>query len=137
LSKQRADYYRKNREHIRAQRKRQYDEAYPVDPAPWRAARDRRRVRVKMSMTVTDRRLSLAYRRAIAGDPCRFCGDPGATAIDHYYPLAKGGTDVWFNLTSACRACNASKHAKCGTRFALLRGGSFIDRVFPQAQLAS
>jgi hypothetical protein len=130
-SKERADYYRKNREHIRAKRKLSYDEVYSYDPAPWRAARARRRARTKYKMTATDRKVSLAYRRIIATDPCRYCGNPAATAVDHYFPLAKGGTDLWFNLTSSCTECNASKHAKCGTLFALRKGPEVLARVFP------
>lgn len=65
-------------------------------------------------MDVQDRELSASYRKAISNDGCFYCGAPGAHD-DHFYPLAKGGTDHWFNLVRSCAFCNMSKGAHCGT----------------------
>jgi hypothetical protein len=73
-------------------------------------------------MAPHDRRVSVDYRRAIANDPCWYCGIEVAEHVDHFFPLAKGGTDHWWNLRRACAACNHSKNARCGTWFLLRRG---------------
>ena len=43
-------------------------------------------------------------------DPCSYCGGP-AGEVDHIQPRSRGGSEGWDNLTAACRACNARKHA--------------------------
>lgn len=48
---------------------------------------------------------------AILRDPCLYCGDP-AEHVDHFIPLARGGTHTLDNLVPACAACNLSKGAK-------------------------
>ena len=47
----------------------------------------------------------------------------GHSCVDHFFPLAKGGTDHWFNLVRACRSCNLRKRTMCGTAFLLLTSG--------------
>ncbi len=84
----------------------------------YRAAKARRRIRERAAMDSVDRALSADYRRAIAKDPCRYCGGRAA-ADDHFFPIAKGGTDHWWNLVRACAGCNLSKRARCGTWFML------------------
>ncbi|AXH47346.1 HNH endonuclease [Microbacterium phage Eden] len=39
---------------------------------------------------------------------CVYCGRVGS-AVDHFYPTAKGGADEVQNLMPACLSCNASK----------------------------
>jgi 5-methylcytosine-specific restriction endonuclease McrA len=85
-------------------------------PEAVRAICSRRRMRVKVAMSAMDRALSRAYRLAIAGDPCFYCGGPGEED-DHYQALAAGGTDHWWNLVRACRSCNARKNAMHGDEF--------------------
>jgi hypothetical protein len=87
----------------------------------YHSVRNARR-RLRMQLPREDRQISRAYRRAIRNDPCLYCGGV-AEHTDHYFPLAKGGTDAWFNLCRACRKCNLSKHTMCGTAFLLLSGG--------------
>lgn len=123
LSRTRAARYQANRERIRAQVKKRYNERYAQDPAPWRAAKSRRKMRSGQRMDADDRRISVDYRRAIADDPCFYCGNAEASHVDHYFPLVKGGTDHWYNLVRACSPCNLSKHKRCGTWFALKREG--------------
>jgi 5-methylcytosine-specific restriction endonuclease McrA len=40
---------------------------------------------------------------------CAFCLEPG-TSMDHFRPLARGGTHSVENVVPACGSCNASKH---------------------------
>lgn len=78
-----------------------------------------RRQRVnRVPLTREDKQIAMAYRRAIRDDPCYYCGGTGQED-DHFFPLAKGGTDHWWNLIRACRRCNRSKRATCGTAFLL------------------
>lgn len=76
------------------------------------------RRRTKQKLSLEDRRLSTAYRLAIKRDWCFYCGAPGEQD-DHYFPVAKGGTDHWYNLVRACWPCNNGKRAHCGTWFML------------------
>lgn len=66
-------------------------------------------------MTVTRRSLSLRTRFAVlrtGGFRCFYCGrrPPDAVLqIDHFTPLAAGGTDDLRNLVVSCTACNSGK----------------------------
>jgi DNA-directed RNA polymerase subunit RPC12/RpoP len=81
----------------------------------------RRRMRIDAGkLDALDRLLSTEYRKAIAGDACYYCGSPDTQCVDHFFPLAKGGTDHFFNLVRACRADNLSKGTMCGTKYMLL-----------------
>jgi 5-methylcytosine-specific restriction endonuclease McrA len=57
--------------------------------------------------------LGVIFRDVVRRDPCSGCGArPPAhetNAADHIDPLEHGGLNVWENLTSLCRRCNASK----------------------------
>jgi hypothetical protein len=121
--------YAANPEAMR-ERKRQWRRANPESVSAtlkrWRAGnretmyaqQSRRRHRRRVSMDRVDRLLSALYRRAIQGDPCYYCGaTEGAFHVDHYVPLALGGTDHWYNLVHACAWCNQSKHATHGDDF--------------------
>jgi hypothetical protein len=89
----------------------------------WRDYKNRymRSRRASLRMCREDRELSVAYRQAIRNDPCLYCGGPGEED-DHYFPVAKGGTDHWYNLVRSCLPCNRSKAAHCGTWFRLRMG---------------
>jgi 5-methylcytosine-specific restriction endonuclease McrA len=67
--------------------------------------------------------LSVGRRLAIRNDPCFYCGSPETAHVDHYFPLAKGGSDRWVNLVRTCGPCNNAKYTMCGTAFRLLTGG--------------
>jgi hypothetical protein len=95
----------------------------------------RRRRRATVRLGREDRAISRAYRAAIADDPCRYCGGRAGN-VDHYFPVAKGGSDMWTNLGPACAGCNRSKRATCGTAFALRGTADRITRVFPRAVAA-
>jgi len=83
------------------------------------ASHARRRQRVKAEMTAADRRASAERRKQIKDDPCFYCGAAETSDTDHFYPLAKGGTDHWWNLVRACDPCNSRKNATCGTAYLL------------------
>lgn len=41
---------------------------------------------------------------------CQYCGEqPKSLEVEHVVPRSKGGRNVWENVTTACRACNAHK----------------------------
>jgi HNH endonuclease len=83
-----------------------------------RTYKARRRMRSRAGMDSCDIDLSISYRQAIANDLCFYCARP-AEHTDHFFPLAKGGTDHWWNLVRSCRLCNQHKHDRCGTWFQL------------------
>ena len=121
-----AAYRERNREAIR---ERWNAAGYFRNTPAQYAANARRRQRIKVDMDQLDRALSAAYRTAIRNDPCFYCGDPETHHVDHFFPLAKGGTDVWVNLVRACADCNLSKSATCGTAFLLRAGLVSLDRA--------
>lgn len=73
------------------------------------------------SVSAEDRMIARAYRQVLAARPCIYCGRPFEHA-DHFYPVAKRPGFHWWRFVSACRACNRSKGAQCGTAFRLKRG---------------
>jgi len=84
----------------------------------WRAANPdawanigRRRSEAGRSALVIDRGAADAYADIIRRDPCCYCGGK-ATAIDHIFPIAKGGEGDWLNLTPSCKPCNSRKKDK-------------------------
>jgi|HubBroStandDraft_2_1064218.scaffolds.fasta_scaffold314247_1 hypothetical protein len=100
---------------------RRYRQAHPENDL---ASIHRRRMRLDAgNLDALDRMLSRFYRCAIEGDSCFYCGSPDTQCVDHYFPLAKGGTDRFFNLVRACRADNLSKGTMCGTKYLLLLSG--------------
>lgn len=84
-----------------------------------RAASGRRRARRRnngLPLDAVDRLLSTEYRKAIARDLCTYCGSLGEHD-DHKLPLARGGTDHWWNLHRTCKDCNFRKHTKTHEEF--------------------
>ena len=86
------------------------------NPERRRADSARRRTRAMVNMDEFDRELSVAYRKAIANDPCFYCGAPDEND-EHYTPLARGGTDHWWNLVRACAWCNGHKFTMNGDEY--------------------
>lgn len=84
-----------------------------------RATVARRKARGNRAMDATDRFLSAEYRKAIANDPCTYCGAPGEHD-DHLLPLARGGTDHWWNLHRTCPPCNHRKYTRTHEEFLAL-----------------
>lgn len=116
----RRKYLEDNREKV-AERNRKWKKE---NPEKIRAYKANRRARKQGVLTEIDIQTSAAYRIAINNDPCFYCGTAKAKEyqVDHYFPIAKGGDDRWYNLVRACQPCNGSKHAKCGTYFMLMKG---------------
>lgn len=54
---------------------------------------------------------AVAFAQVLLADPCAYC-TATAEVADHIHAIARGGVTEWDNLTGACRACNARKHAK-------------------------
>lgn len=72
------------------------------------AAKRARRVKsAGPRLTPTLRRHVLAGCRGL----CALCGIRKATHVDHIKPLAKGGTNWWYNLQGLCASCNSLKGA--------------------------
>jgi 5-methylcytosine-specific restriction endonuclease McrA len=118
-----AVYYGTHKEEIAARHAERSEERAIVfaawakaNPENGRARGARRRARVKVGMDKLDRELSVAYRLAIANDPCFYCGAPGEED-EHYIPLSVGGTDHWWNLVRSCASCNRHKYTKSGDEF--------------------
>lgn len=41
---------------------------------------------------------------------CQYCGEkPSALEVEHVVPRSQGGRNIWENVVTACRACNAHK----------------------------
>lgn len=67
-------------------------------------------------------RLRIDYEAIIKNDPCVYCGGPGGE-VEHVVPSSRGGSAEWDNLASACRSCNASKHASSLLVYLLVKNG--------------
>jgi 5-methylcytosine-specific restriction endonuclease McrA len=50
---------------------------------------------------------NLIYKRD--DHTCTYCGAKEGLTIDHIIPSSRGGLDIWENLTTACKRCNALK----------------------------
>lgn len=97
--------YDKHREAVRM-----YQAKYPEKHLErMRAANQRRRASIK---TNTNNAPTAAQLKSIVELPCCYCGQPGPSTVDHYIPLARGGTHTLDNLRPACRSCNSRKGAK-------------------------
>ena len=63
-------------------------------------------------------RVSLTNRTLFGRDrhTCAYCGEyfsnPNTLSRDHIIPKSKGGLDIWTNVVTACKSCNARKGSK-------------------------
>lgn len=124
-----AAYHAKNRK----QRNARMRAHYLANREEYYAKANRRRQIIEVNMDALDRALSADYRRAIAHDVCGYCS-AASSQVDHFFPIAKGGTDHWWNLRRACEPCNKSKAAHCGTWFLLLQGGGREPVLAPDVE---
>lgn len=118
-------YYRRNRTEISRQRAEKYStdaeyrevtkrrvKAYRKTDAG-RAVETRKRAKRESAPGVFTAADIESIRKA-QGGRCYICHKPlrGTWHIDHFIPLALGGTNDPGNLRLACPKCNQSKHAK-------------------------
>lgn len=87
-------------------------------PQP-RTANAQRQARYRERRKISDKQWAELVGQVIERDGwiCAYCDcDTGLPenghAVDHVFPLARGGTNDLDNLTMACRACNSSKADK-------------------------
>lgn len=110
------NWYQLNKEEKQAKNK-----AWLEDNPEFRPAFDaRRKIGRYAGMDAEDRSISTEYRKAIAIDPCYYCGIDDLSIpyeVDHYCPIAMGGTDHWYNLVRSCRPCNRRKSGLHGDIF--------------------
>lgn len=101
-------YVDANRERIRQNARRLRAE----NPVPHRAHVARRKLKLKESGTFTT--ADIEAIRVAQGNRCYLCKKSLSDGyhIDHFIPLAKGGTNDPGNLRLACPHCNLSKGAK-------------------------
>lgn len=114
------EVYTANKEYRLAQKRAYYLQWSPEQKAKASQYRALRRVRVTAQMSEEDKEISRGYRQSLEDIPCHYCGLlKDKMHIDHFFPLAKGGTDHWYNLVPACSDCNLSKGTTCGTMFTM------------------
>ena len=83
-----------------------------------RAKKALRRQRAIHHLSRKDVLFSAKWRVRIKGNPCFYCGQHKEIMHDdHAIPLARGGTDHWYNLVRACADCNRRKGSKTATEF--------------------
>lgn len=114
----RSDWCKRNPE-LTAAASRRYRAAHPDRmKIQWALGNAKRRQAIAGSLTALDRAKTSAYRVKILNNPCHYCGEVKEEMhTDHYYPLARGGTDHWFNLVRACKDCNLSKQSRLASEF--------------------
>jgi 5-methylcytosine-specific restriction endonuclease McrA len=56
---------------------------------------------------------------------CIYCAERGSLTLDHFAPLAKGGSHTLLNFVPACRRCNSAKGTKVIEPTARIR--SFLE----------
>ena len=86
-----------------------------ADPVKMRAAKNRRRARIRGNGFIKYDR-NLIFERD--NNTCAYCGKLG-THLDHIQSIFKGGADIPDNVTVACQPCNFSKGPKIATEFML------------------
>jgi 5-methylcytosine-specific restriction endonuclease McrA len=123
-------YYVKNRDTVLVKRKA-YREANAEDIKSYKAAYRKANPELNryyksvyknrlLKLDPKDALISREYRKAIAKDSCRYCGAVKPIMHDdHYFPVSKGGSNIWYNFVRACKDCNESKWNRCGTWFLL------------------
>jgi 5-methylcytosine-specific restriction endonuclease McrA len=108
------EYYQKNKERIN---KRNTDYA-KNNREVRRGIKSRYRSQLIRGMSRLDRKKSTLHRKIIKNKACFYCKSyTKQMHDDHYYPLAKGGTDHWFNIVRACQVCNQKKNARLASSF--------------------
>jgi 5-methylcytosine-specific restriction endonuclease McrA len=102
------DWQAKEKERKRLIRLRRYqeDETFRIYN---REKSKRRKALMKARHAVRVRARDIRARFATFGNCCAYCGEGGDMHMDHFVPLARGGTHALGNLLPACSRCNLSK----------------------------
>lgn len=82
------------------------------------------------------RQLPLSRRALFERDrfTCQYCGEkPGKLEIEHVVPRSKGGKNVWQNVTTACRQCNARKRDRTPQE----AGMALLSKPYAPTRIAS
>lgn len=125
------EYYLKNKETIQ-----EYKKEYRNNMTEEQIQKERLRCRVKgqKRRKVTGNHLSIKIIRQLLEQykyKCYYCNskiihtEKNSYHIDHYIPIAKGGTAEISNLVISCPTCNMSKGAKMPHEFMLKLGKLF------------
>lgn len=73
-----------------------------------------KRKALKMAAEGSHTASDVEERFVLFGHRCAYCGDEGKLQVDHFQPLARGGSNSKENLVPACQTCNVSKNARWG-----------------------
>lgn len=58
-----------------------------------------------------------------AGGLCVYCAQPASLTLDHFEPVASGGSGSIENLIPCCKPCNSSKNKRDGAEWVHKRAG--------------
>lgn len=84
----------------------QHDEAYRIYH---REKSKRRKAELKNRISVKVKPKQILFRFSTFGGCCAYCGTKAEMEIEHFNPVAHGGTHVLSNILPACKPCNSSK----------------------------
>jgi 5-methylcytosine-specific restriction endonuclease McrA len=83
---------------------------YAVKPESWRAAERRRNARKRGAPRYDLSAAQIKEILIVKGFRCDYCGRKmQRLEIEHITPIIKGGSHTLWNVTVACRTCNAKK----------------------------
>lgn len=68
-------------------------------------------IRLRRYISIPYKKVSLNRQNIYKRDNhrCVYCGAASDLTLDHVLPRARGGTDSWENLVTACNRCNSQK----------------------------
>lgn len=107
----------KNRDKTRAACRRWYARNTERERIRHRVYKEQHRSEYTQRQLARQRKAPLLTQEELAavydyyGTDCVYCGGP-ATGVDHLQPVARGGTNDFFNLAPCCKECNLKKQAR-------------------------
>lgn len=101
-------YQTQERKEYHKQQTREYRRRFPESV---KVMHNRRRTRLKKVHKSFYTATELKSRLELFKDVCCYCGKKldGKGTVDHFIPIAAGGSDVLGNLVLCCQSCNSSK----------------------------
>ncbi len=97
-----------------------------ANPIPVRAARHRRRERIKTGQPYTSRQAELILN--LQDGCCAYCDEYSNLQIDHVIPLCRGGSNHFSNIQWLCAFHNQSKHHLTDGEYRLKQGFAPVAR---------